>query len=130
VPVLQSLSWDASSLPTVIYSTHTAYGPPSGRRIPAEEIRELYTGLQAARVTAFNVVLTGYIPSGDAVETVGQIVRNIKLQSATSKEPVFWALDPVMGDQGKLYVDESVVRAYKELAREADLILPNAFETE
>lgn len=35
-----------------------------------------------------------------------------------------------MGDQGKLYVNEDVVPAYKRLLRNADLILPNQFEAE
>ncbi|KAL9106430.1 MAG: hypothetical protein Q9227_008518 [Pyrenula ochraceoflavens] len=35
-----------------------------------------------------------------------------------------------MGDQGKLYVHESVVPAYKELLPHADLILPNQFEAD
>ena len=39
-------------------------------------------------------------------------------------------LDPVMGDQGRLYVNEDVVPAYKNLLRDADLILPNQFEAE
>ncbi|KAL8787267.1 MAG: hypothetical protein Q9213_002315 [Squamulea squamosa] len=39
-------------------------------------------------------------------------------------------LDPVMGDEGRIYVDEDVVPAYKGLLRDADLILPNQFELE
>lgn len=39
-------------------------------------------------------------------------------------------LDPVMGDQGKLYVNEDVVPVYKNLLHDADLILPNQFEAE
>jgi pyridoxine kinase len=35
-----------------------------------------------------------------------------------------------MGDQGRLYVDEGVVPAYKNLLRDADLLLPNQFEAE
>ncbi|MCJ1257263.1 hypothetical protein MMC24_005088 [Lignoscripta atroalba] len=35
-----------------------------------------------------------------------------------------------MGDEGQLYVNEDVVPAYKNLLREADLILPNQFEAE
>lgn len=35
-----------------------------------------------------------------------------------------------MGDEGRLYVDEKVVPAYKNLIRDADLILPNQFEAE
>ncbi|KAL2364287.1 hypothetical protein RJZ56_002791 [Blastomyces dermatitidis] len=39
-------------------------------------------------------------------------------------------LDPVMGDQGQIYVNEDVVPAYKKLIPHADLILPNQFEAE
>lgn len=39
-------------------------------------------------------------------------------------------LDPVMGDEGKIYVSEEVVPAYKNLLKDADLILPNQFEAE
>ncbi len=39
-------------------------------------------------------------------------------------------LDPVMGDEGRLYVSEAVVPAYKNLLRDADLVLPNQFEAE
>lgn len=39
-------------------------------------------------------------------------------------------LDPVMGDEGHLYVAEDIVPAYRALLPHADLILPNAFEAE
>lgn len=39
-------------------------------------------------------------------------------------------LDPVMGDNGRLYVGEDTVPAYRDLIRHADLILPNQFEAE
>lgn len=39
-------------------------------------------------------------------------------------------LDPVMGDQGRLYVNDDVVPAYKKIIHHADLILPNQFEAE
>lgn len=39
-------------------------------------------------------------------------------------------LDPVMGDEGRLYIPEDEVPQYKALLREADLILPNQFEAE
>jgi len=35
-----------------------------------------------------------------------------------------------MGDQGRLYVAEDIVPAYRSLLNDADLILPNAFEAE
>ena len=35
-----------------------------------------------------------------------------------------------MGDDGRIYVNEDVIPAYKSLLRDADLILPNQFEAE
>ena len=35
-----------------------------------------------------------------------------------------------MGDEGRLYVAEEIVPAYKTLLHDADLILPNCFEAE
>jgi pyridoxine kinase len=35
-----------------------------------------------------------------------------------------------MGDEGRIYVNADVVPAYKEILRDADLILPNQFEAE
>lgn len=35
-----------------------------------------------------------------------------------------------MGDNGKLYIDEAVVPAYRLLLHNVDLILPNQFELE
>lgn len=58
------------------------------------------------------------------------IARDLRYRSAVFPGRFFWILDPVMGDQGRLYVSEDIVPVYRQLAREADLILPNQFEAE
>lgn len=95
-------------------------------------------------------MLSGYAPSAAAVEAVGAI--GLDLQQRAEKRPgsFFWGkhsapidqiiqsfadqqlpvLDPVMGDQGRLYVNDDVVPAYKRIIHHADLILPNQFEAE
>ena len=42
----------------------------------------------------------------------------------------FAVLDPVMGDEGRLYVSDTIPAAYKTLLHDADMIVPNAFEAE
>ena len=42
----------------------------------------------------------------------------------------FPVLDPVMGDEGRMYVSQDIMPAYKTLLQDADLILPNQFEAE
>ena len=76
------------------------------------------------------MLVSGYAPSADVVDTVGFIARDLRYRSTVKPGGFFWILDPVMGDQGRLYVAEEIVPSYKQLVREADLILPNQFEAE
>lgn len=76
------------------------------------------------------MLLTGYCPSASVVSAVGKIARDLKYNSTMKPGSFFWILDPVMGDNGKLYVAEDVVPVYRELIGHADLIVPNAFELE
>ena len=56
------------------------------------------------------------------------MLRNVR--GAELLTNVTTVLDPVMGDKGRLYVNEDVVPAYSRLVPQADLILPNQFEAE
>ncbi|KAI9759615.1 MAG: putative pyridoxal kinase, partial [Candelina submexicana] len=109
---------------------HTGYGQVKGTKTSADEIRELYHGLKQSYLDDYDMMLSGYIPSAEGVDAVGSIARDLKLKSGMKTGSFFWVLDPVMGDDGRLYVNENIVPAYKNLLREADLILPNQFEAE
>ncbi|KAF2682819.1 Ribokinase-like protein [Lentithecium fluviatile CBS 122367] len=128
--VMQSLGCDVCAINTVHYSNHTAYKQVKGTKTSADEILELYKGLRQSNLNDFDVLLTGYMPSAEAVQAVGKIGRDIKFNAGTKPGSFFWVLDPVMGDNGKLYIPEDEVPEYKSLLREADLILPNQFEAE
>ncbi|KAI0574846.1 pyridoxine kinase [Pyrenophora tritici-repentis] len=128
--VMQSLGCDVSAINTVHYSNHTAYKQVKGTKTSAAEILQLYDGLRQSNLTNFDVLLTGYMPSAEAVQAIGTIGRDIKFNAGTKPGSFFWVLDPVMGDNGKLYIPEDEVPEYKSLLREADLILPNQFEAE
>lgn len=90
----------------------------------------MYQGLKDSYLDEFDMMLTGYLPGASAVEAVGAIARDLKYKHTMHPGSFFWVLDPVMGDNGKLYVAEDVVPAYKNLIKDADLILPNQFEAE
>ena len=76
------------------------------------------------------MMLSGYVPGAASVEAVGRIAEELRSRKASSPGDFFWVLDPVMGDNGKLYVADDVAPAYKKLLNHADLILPNQFEAE
>ncbi|KAK2747496.1 putative pyridoxal kinase [Myotisia sp. PD_48] len=128
--VMQSMGCEVAALNTVHFSNHTGYGQIKGTKSSAQEITSIYDGLQQSYLTDFDVLLSGYAPSAAAVEAVGAIGMDLKKRASKRPGSFFWVLDPVMGDQGRLYVNEDVVPAYKSLVSQADLILPNQFEAE
>ncbi|KAI1274402.1 Ribokinase-like protein [Xylaria sp. FL0933] len=128
--VLQSLGCDASALNTVQFSNHTGYKRTKGTKLTAQEITDLWDGLKQSHLDSFDMMLSGYVPGAAGVEAVGRIAQELKADAASKPGSFFWVLDPVMGDNGKIYVAEDVVPAYQSLIHHADLILPNQFEAE
>ncbi|KAK8114054.1 pyridoxal kinase [Apiospora kogelbergensis] len=128
--VMQSLGCDVAALNTVQFSNHTGYGQWKGTRVTAQEITDLWDGLKQSYLDRFDMMLSGYVPGAAAVEAVGNIAKELKTKSQAKPGSFFWVLDPVMGDNGKLYVADDVVPAYRSLVQHADLILPNQFEAE
>ncbi|KAL5335110.1 Ribokinase-like protein [Aspergillus crustosus] len=128
--VMQSMGCEVAALNTVNFSNHAGYRQLKGTRATADEIRSLYEGLCQSNLTDFDVMLSGYAPSAAAVEAVNAIGQDLKRKAADRPGSFFWVLDPVMGDQGRLYVNDDVVPAYKSIIDHADLILPNQFEAE
>ncbi|KAL1956857.1 hypothetical protein VTO42DRAFT_6705 [Malbranchea cinnamomea] len=128
--VMQSLGCEVAALNTVHFSNHTGYRQVKGTKSTAQEIYALYDGLRQSDLTDFDVLLSGYAPSAAAVEAVGLIATDLKKRAEKKPGSFFWVLDPVMGDQGRIYVNEDVIPAYMRLIPHADLILPNQFEAE
>lgn len=113
-----------------VVGNHTGYRQFTGTKVSAQEIQDLYNGLRQSYLDDFDMMLTGYIPGAEAVTAVGAIAAELKAKFSGQPGRFFWVLDPVMGDNGKIYVSEEVVPAYKALVPLADLVLPNQFEAE
>ncbi|KAI0593832.1 Ribokinase-like protein [Biscogniauxia sp. FL1348] len=139
--VLQSMGCEVSALNTVHFKcagltmsqhegNHMGYRQVKGTRTTAQEITELWEGLKQSYLDDFDVMLSGYVPGAAGVEAVGNIGKELKASSEKKPGSFFWVLDPVMGDNGRIYVAEDVVPAYQSLVHHADLILPNQFEAE
>lgn len=77
--------WSVSS------GNHTGYKQWKGRRTPAEEIQELYDGLKQANLATFDMMLSGYAASKDAVKAVGNIGRDLKLRANMKPGSFFWS---------------------------------------
>jgi pyridoxine kinase len=123
---LQRLGHEVWSLPTVLFSNHLAKASFTGRKLEPKVIEELIQGLRKLDLLGrLDAMLTGYL--GDA-PTVPVVIA--ALEAAREQKPeVVFACDPVMGDDGALYVSKALAEAILvELVPRADILFPNIFE--
>ncbi len=115
--------WQA---PTTILGRRPDHGPPGGGPLPAETLGSILDGLAGdGALGEIDAVLTGYLGDGDQVAVILDIVQRVKAANANA----VFVCDPVLGDEGKLFVSESIADAVLNgLAPHADWLLPNAFE--
>ena len=124
--VLETLGHEVWAIPTVLLSHHPGHGTPAGRSTPATEIEALLENLWAGgwmdQVTA---VMTGYFTSHDQIDAAAKTISRLK--HATPDLPVL--IDPILGDNGTVYVHESVPPALRDtLMPLATIATPNLFE--
>jgi pyridoxine kinase len=113
-------------LPTTILGRRPDHGPPGGGPLPAETLASLFEGLAADAVLGdVDAILTGYLGADEQVAIVLDIVEQVK---AANPKALF-VCDPVLGDDGKLFVaDELADAVINSLAPNADWLTPNVFE--
>lgn len=69
-------------------------------------------------------MLTGYIPNADSLRAIARLVPRMR----EINPDLIYVLDPVMGDNGVLYVNQDIIPLYKELVMMSDIITPNDYE--
>lgn len=124
---LQVLGFDVSMINSVQFSNHTGYGKFKGQVLNASDVECLYNGLKENDLLWYTHLLTGYIGSKSFLEEVARIIQNLKKINPS----LVYVCDPVMGDNGKMYVPSELLPVYKEtVVPLADIITPNHFEIE
>ncbi len=125
-PVLQMLGHEVWALPTVLLSHHPGHGTPMRRATPAADLRAMAASLEdGGWLSGLTAVSTGYFTDPDQVDAAASILTGIR-----HRHPDITILvDPIMGDQGSLYVAEDVAHAVaRDLAPMATILTPNLFE--
>lgn len=122
---LQMRGWDVDCLNTVQFSNHPAYGSFKGTKFGPETLKEFYRGLKDIGIN-YDVVLTGYVPSDEALSVVFDMCKDL------ASHGVKWILDPVLGDNGKIYVSQGNVDLYRHILRcgLVSVVTPNQLELE
>ncbi|MGD9979008.1 MAG: pyridoxal kinase [Hyphomonadaceae bacterium] len=112
--------------PTVLLGRRPDHGAPGGGPIPAEMLAALLEGLAADGVfTEIDAVLTGYLGASEQVAVILDTVQRIK----QANPKALFVCDPVLGDEGKLFVTDAIADAVLNgLWPHADWLTPNSFE--
>ncbi len=123
VPCLQQLGIDAAAVDTTMLSNHPAHGAFRGRVVPPEEIDDLLLGVVTRTAPeSFDAMLSGYLGTTEAGQSFLRVVE-------TRRTGAIYCLDPVLGDNERLYVNEDLVSFFQiEALPVADIVTPNAFE--
>lgn len=125
---LQLLGFDVDVINSVQFSNHTGYGSWEGEVLQGDMLLKLVDGMDENGLSdETGHILTGYIGSESFLRAVVTIVRKMKVVNPQ----VRYVCDPVLGDIGKFYVPEQLVKIYKdEVVPLADVLTPNQFEVE
>ncbi|XP_002093335.3 pyridoxal kinase [Drosophila yakuba] len=125
---LQLLGFDVDPLNSVQFSNHTGYKTFKGPVSNEKELATIFEGLEENELLPlYSHLLTGYIGNPLFLRQVGHILKKLRL----ANPGLVYVCDPVMGDNGELYVPKELLPVYRdEIIPLADIITPNQFEVE
>jgi pyridoxine kinase len=126
LPPLQALGVEVWPVHTVLFSSHPGWPGWAGERVNPRLMSELVAGVEATGAfTRGDALLTGYLGQPDAVEVVLDAHARLLRANPVAR----FICDPVLGDDGQLYVPAALVELYRhELLPSAQIATPNAFE--
>uniref|UniRef100_A0A7S3QUY8 pyridoxal kinase n=1 Tax=Dunaliella tertiolecta TaxID=3047 RepID=A0A7S3QUY8_DUNTE len=126
---LQLLGFEVDPIYSVQFSNHTGYPSFKGARFDGEHLKSLIAGLEEnGLMKGYTHLLSGYMGSVTVLEAIADVMQKMK---AANDGHVTYVCDPVMGDEGKLYVAPELVQAYRNrIMPLASVLVPNQFEAE
>ena len=119
-PVLSVLGAQVCPVPTAVLSAHTAFSGIAVRDLT--DFLPAYLDHWRALGLRFDAVYAGYLGSPAQVEIVSDLLAE--------QEGALKVLDPVMGDDGRLYsgMAEEMPAKWRSLCAHADVVTPNMTE--
>ncbi|MGN7295301.1 pyridoxal kinase PdxY [Rhizobium sp. SAFR-030] len=123
---LETMGYPVWALPTVILPWHPGHGPSTRVVIAEEQFDQVIDDLiRAPWIGEVKAVLTGYFGHPSQPRAAARLISALR-----ARDPdLFYACDPVMGDEAGLYVPEATAEAIRtELLPLATLATPNRFE--
>ncbi len=123
---LQRMGHEAWRIDTVRFSNHPGHGGFSGEVTAAAEIDALAAALDARGwLAGCDALLSGYLGAAGQGEAVLGAARRLRAANPRA----LWLLDPVIGDDGRVFVKPGIPEFMRDQAvPAADILAPNGFE--
>ena len=122
LPIISAAGVEACGIPTALLSNHTGFTRFHIRDL-TDELLPVSETLNSLDI-GFDAIYTGYAANSRQIELISGLVDGYREQGAM----IF--VDPVMGDDGRLYsgLTEDFPQYMRKLCADADLIMPNMTE--
>ncbi|XP_045472856.1 pyridoxal kinase [Harmonia axyridis] len=124
---LQLLGFEVDFINSVQLCTHTQYKKVTGQILKEQDLTDLFEGLKENGLDKYDYLLTGYVGSPSFLKEILEVYKHLK----SANPGIVFVCDPVMGDNGQLYVPEELVPLYQEcIVPHAHILTPNQYELE
>ncbi len=123
LPIISAEGISLSVLPTVLLSTHTGgFGTPA-RCETDNFLKDSLEHFKEENIR-FDGIYTGYFSKTSQIDLIKNSLKEL------IREKTFVLVDPVLGDNGKLFngITEDFTEKMIDLCKEADVITPNVTE--
>ncbi|MDY6914985.1 MAG: pyridoxamine kinase [Candidatus Cloacimonadota bacterium] len=122
IPILSSMGIQVCPLPTAVLSTHSKF-PDYYFVDLTEHIPKIIEHWKKIGIN-FNAIYSGFLGSPKQIDIVKNFIKDF------SKQNTLVVIDPVLGDDGKLYgpLSSKMVPQMKSLIKHANIITPNLTE--
>ena len=122
IPILSAKGIDVASLPTALVSNTLDFGIFD--ILDTTEYMDKTVNIWHSLGFKFDCISTGFMVNPKQIEIVERLINN------QDKDSVLVVVDPIMGDEGKLYngMTEENVAIMRKLSSYADILIPNYTE--
>lgn len=123
-------NWNVDCINTTNLSAHPGHGVFTGGKENPKLVKDLFQGLKELHLDdEYQAVIIGYVASSENLKAVWNDIL-----TQLNREDIIKVMDPVIGDNGKVYVSQETVDLYLQLLGrneiDIDLLTPNMFEME
>ncbi len=123
IPIISSMNHQVCPMPTAVLSTHTG-GFKDYSFVDLTDSMVAFAEHWKKLELDFDCIYSGFLGSSKQIEILEKFIDDMK------REYTLTVIDPVLGDNGKLYdtMTEEMVIKMRSLLKKADVITPNFTE--